>query len=133
MNPSAARGSATIWMIFMSIAILAVAGLVIDGGYTLAAKRESARVAEQAARIGADQLDTDSLRTGGSDVVPGEARAAATRYVSSAGLKAHVDVHGQEVTVRVTQRTRSVILGAFGVPGYTVQSQATAISIDNRD
>ncbi|KQY55744.1 hypothetical protein ASD11_14625 [Aeromicrobium sp. Root495] len=133
MSSRRQQGSATLWMIFMSIAILAVAGLVIDGGYTLAAKREAARVAEQSARVGADQLDTDSLRTGGSDLVPSEARAAAHRYAAAAGLTAAVRVRGDEVTVVVTSRTKSVILGAFGVSGYTVHSEATAMSIDENN
>lgn len=126
-------GAVTLWVVFMTTAVLAVAGLVIDGGYTLSAKREAARVAEQAARIAADQLDVDSLRTGGSELRAGAAVAAGRSYLATAGVRGSVDVNGDEVSVTVTQRTKTVILSAFGASGYTVSSTATATSIDDQD
>lgn len=126
-------GAATLWVVFITTAVLAVGGLVIDGGYTLSAKRESARVAVQAARVAADQLDTDSLRTGGSDLRAGAAVAAGRDYLSTAGVRGSVAVNGDEVSVTVTQRTKTVILSAFGASGYTVSATATATSIGDND
>ena len=51
------RGASTVFIVLFTVAMLAVAGLVIDGGYALGAKREAMNSAEQAARAGADALD----------------------------------------------------------------------------
>ena len=47
------RGAASVWMVFATIIVLAVAGLVYDGGGLIATKRQAINVAEQAARAGA--------------------------------------------------------------------------------
>ena len=65
------------FVVLFTVALLAVAGLVIDGGYALGAKREAMNSAEQAARAGADALDQGSLRDGDTRVDPGRAVAAA--------------------------------------------------------
>lgn len=124
------RGVITIWVVFISVAMLALAGLVIDGGYAMAAKREAARAAEQAARAAADQLDTDSIRTGGSQIDPADAAATGRAYLSSAGESGTVTVNGVTVTVTVTKTQRATILSAFGKDSFTVHSRATATSID---
>jgi Flp pilus assembly protein TadG len=133
VDPQAERGAVTIWVIFMATVMLLVGGLVIDGGYTISAKREAARVAEQAARVASDELDTDSLRTGGSDLEAAAARTSAAKYLAQAGATGQVTVDGDKVTVTVTARTKTVILSAFGVGGYTVKASATATSIDGQN
>lgn len=127
------RGAAAFWVIFLAIGTLALGGLVIDGGYVMAAKREAARTAEQAARVAADQLDLDSVRTGGSDVNSSAAAAAARSYIASAGESGTVAINGDEVTVTVTKRHDTILLSAFGRSSYTVRSSATATSIDGPD
>lgn len=126
-------GIATIWAVWTSLGLMLVAGLVIDGGYTLAAKREAARIAEQAARIAADQLNTDSLRTGGSDLDRDRAAAAGRSYLSRAGESGTVSIAGDEVTVTVRKSHDSVILSIIGSNRFTVSSSATATSIDGTD
>lgn len=118
------------WVVFLAVAFLALAGLVIDGGYTMGAKREAARAAEQASRIAADQLDTDSVRTGGSKISPSAAVSAGQGYLASIGESGTVDVHGNEVTVTVTNTQQTRILSAFGAGSFTVRASATARSID---
>lgn len=124
------RGAITVWVVFISVAMLALAGLVIDGGYAMAAKREAARVAEQAARAAADQLDTDSIRTGGNQLAVDDAAATARTYLSGAGESGTVSVNGDTVTVTVTKTQPSTILSAFGKDSFTVSSSASATSID---
>lgn len=123
-------GAITIWMVFISVAMLALAGLVIDGGYAMAAKREAARAAEQAARAAADQLDTDSLRTGGHQIATADAAATGRAYLSAAGESGTVSINGDTVTVTVSKTQASTILSAFGKDAFTVRSSATATSID---
>lgn len=129
-RPRSERGVAALWVIFLASVTLAAGGLVIDGGYTMAAKREAARVAEQAARAAADELDTDSLRTGGADLDPAAATIAGRSYLSAAGESGTVHVSGRTVTVTVTKTQHARILSAFGTPSFTVRSTASATSID---
>lgn len=124
------RGVAALWVVFLATVTLAASGLVIDGGYAMAAKREAARVAEQAARAAADELDTDSIRTGGADLDAPAASAAGRSYLSAVGESGAVTVNGQTVTVTVTKTQPAKILSAFGKSSFTVQSSASATSVD---
>ncbi|MGH3975673.1 MAG: pilus assembly protein TadG-related protein [Pseudonocardiaceae bacterium] len=127
------RGSMVPFVVVITVALLAVAGLVIDGGYALGAKREAMTSAEQAARVGADALDTGALRSGQTRVDPGRAVAAAEGYLSSVGANGSVQVNGGEVTVTVTKRQKTAILSAVGVGRIPVNATATAVSIDQDD
>lgn len=125
------RGSVTLWTAFMAIVALMLGGLVIDGGYAMSAKREAGRHAEQAARAGADQLDTDSLRAGGANLAPSTAASAAYAYLRRVGATGRVHVSGDRVRVTVTDQSPSHILSAFGKGSFAVSSSASAQSIDD--
>ena len=96
------RGSATVFLVFLAVALLAGAGLVIDGGYALAARRTAMNQAEQSARVAADQLSVPGLRNGTVQVDPDRARTAALDYLHAAGANGQVLVQGDRVTVTVT-------------------------------
>lgn len=127
------RGSAALMVVLLSVAMLTVAGLVIDAGYALGAKRQAMNEAEQAARIGADALDRASLRSGQIHVRPGRAIAEAQAYLGAIGATGSVTVNGGEVTVRVTAKQKTAILSAAGVTNIPVSATATALSIDADD
>lgn len=120
-------------VVLFAVALLAVAGLVIDGGYALGAKREAMNSAEQAARAGADALNQGSLRDGETKVDPGRAVAAAEGYLHSVGAHGTVSVNGGEVSVTVTADQDTTILAAVGVGSLPVKATATARSIDEND
>lgn len=127
------RGAATIFVVLFTVALLAVAGLVIDGGYALGAKREAMNTAEQAARAGADALNQGSLRDGQAVVDPARAVNAAQAYLSLVGAQGTVGIVGGEVTVIVTGRQDTTLLSAVGVSSIPVKASATALSIDPDD
>lgn len=129
-RPRKERGAATVFVVLFTIALLAVAGLVIDGGYALGAKREAMNTAEQAARAGADALDPAALRDGQTRVDPGRAVNAARTYLRTVGAQGSVDVVGGEVTVTVTARQDTTLLSAVGVTSIPIRATATAVSID---
>jgi hypothetical protein len=56
------RGSVTAYLLIMTVALVMLAGLVLDGGASLAAQGRAADSAEEAARAGADALEEQSLR-----------------------------------------------------------------------
>ena len=124
------RGASTAIVVLFAVALLAVAGLVIDGGYALGARREAMNQAEQAARAGADALDDGALRDGETRVDPGRAVTAAQRYLHSVGATGSVQINGGEVRVTVTAQQPTRILTAVGVGSIGVRATSTATSID---
>lgn len=126
------RGSATVFVMLFTVALLVAAGLVIDGGHALAERRKLSNQADQAARVGADALDESDLRDGGAaDVDPDLARAAATAYLSEVGATgATVTVRGGEVTVTLEGHAKTSILSVVGIDDIPVAGSGTAESID---
>jgi Flp pilus assembly protein TadG len=122
----------SVWLLLVTAgAFTLLLGLVVDGGAAIDARREAARTAEQAARVAADQLDTDSVRTGGADVAAAAAVAAAHRYLAGVDARGSVRVAGGLVTVTVTAREPVVFLSAIGLPAISMEQTATARSIDD--
>ena len=124
------RGAITVFVVIIFIALIAMAGLVIDGGSALATKRRAMNTAEQAARVGADALDPASLRSGQPVVAPSRAISAAQAYLDKVGAEGTVGVDGGTVTVTVTADYDTAMLAAIGVNRMTVTSKASAVSIN---
>lgn len=124
------RGAITVFVVIIFIALIAMAGLVIDGGSALATKRRAMNTAEQAARVGADALDPASLRSGQPVVAPSRAISAAQAYLDKVGAEGTVGVDGGTVTVTVTATYDTAMLSAIGVNRMTVTSKASAVSIN---
>jgi Flp pilus assembly protein TadG len=140
MGPRAVRtaaaddGAVTMFVVLITVALLLMAGLVIDGGYALAARQEASNTAEQAARVGADALSRDSLRAGGrARVDPAAAAAAARGYLATVGHGGEVEVAGDTVTVSVRVSERTAILSAVGISAITVTGSATARGLTGID
>jgi Flp pilus assembly protein TadG len=126
------RGSVTAYLLITTVAIFALAGLLLDGGAALAAHGRAADVAQQAARAGADALDETSLRSAtpaGLTANPAAARTAADRVLAAAGVTGETAVNGSSVTVtaRVTQRT--AILSIVGISEVGGTGTATAVPL----
>jgi Flp pilus assembly protein TadG len=126
------EGFTTLFVVLIALALLAMAGLVIDGGYAMASNRRLAGQAEQAARIGADALDQDSLRDGGvPEVDRAKAIAAAQNYLSQVGApRGQVSIDGGTVSVTLKSHSETAILSAVGVTELPTGGHASAESID---
>jgi Flp pilus assembly protein TadG len=123
-------GSITAFVVIFMIAILAVAGLVVDGGYLLAARREAANVAESAARAGAQALDLRAARTeSGARLDPVAAAQRAEDYLRVAGYRGTVQVSGDRVRVRVTITRHMTLLGVVGLRDATVAADGEAVAV----
>lgn len=123
------RGSVTLFAAVLTLALLVVAGLVIDGGARLAAARQAEGIAEEAARAGADQLDLAALRaTGSIHVDPRGAIAAADAYLAAAGYSGRAWLASPtRLTVTVTLGRATLLLGLIGLGRYQVSETATAV------
>lgn len=121
------RGAVTAFVVVFTLTLLLVAGLVIDGGYVLAARREAINEAEAAARAGAQAVLEDSVRAGGPVVIdPVAARERALAYVASMEHQGRVDVSGDAVVVEVWFSRPMTILGLGGLPTVTVSGKGRA-------
>jgi hypothetical protein len=120
-------GTVTAFVVCFTLALIAVAGLVIDGGSVLAARQEAFEQADAAARAGAQAVDIGALRRGDPVTLnPSVARRLAEKQLSTAGATGSVEVLGDTITVTVTRVQGLSILGAFGVSPMTVRASGSA-------
>lgn len=123
------EGSVSVYLAVWAVAMMAMAGLVIDGGAAIAARARAADLAEQAARAGADALSPASLR--GLDptdlrVDPAAARAAADRVLALGGATGEVTIAGLNVSVTAHVPRQATVLTAVGINDLTGTATATA-------
>jgi Flp pilus assembly protein TadG len=121
------RGQATTFAIGVFTALWLFAGIVVDGGLALAGKARALDVAQEAARVGAQQVDLGRLRRDGRiRLVPDEAVTAAEAYVASTGDSGVVSVQGDTLTVRVVHAQRTQVLQLIGLRALSVHASGTA-------
>src|SRR5690606_14633060 len=84
------RGSATIWMIGVTVAAFLMVGLVLDGGVMLRARSDAFAIAGAAARVGAQQLDSDAAVEGEAVLDPVAAEQAALAHLAANGVTGSV-------------------------------------------
>lgn len=121
-------GQITAFVVVMITALILAAGLVLDGGLTLAARERALNEAQEAARAGAQAINLAIYRQHGTIVLdPAEAAADAKAYLASTGSNGTVQVTGNTVTVTVTIVEPMQILDAAGLAAITVHARASAI------
>ena len=117
------RGAVSVVMTMLLVVALAGAGLVVDGGRAMVARRHASNTAEAAARAA---VATATPLTGFDGSA---AREAALSYASRAGVAVgdvRVQVGADFVTVTVTERRRTVFLILGGQETMTVRATGTA-------
>ncbi len=131
MTPTRERGQVTAFVTIFVVALLFVAGLVLDGGLLLAAKREADATASAAARAGAQAVSLDALRGSGAQRLDEQAsRQAVADFLSQAGYQGRVvEVAADHVSVEVTIQRRLLILGIGNLTSRTVTGRATARNV----
>ncbi|WP_037559953.1 pilus assembly protein TadG-related protein [Spirillospora albida] len=132
------RGSVSLYVVLFTPAVLLLAGLLVDGGLAIHARQRAADMAEQAARAGANEIDTAALRETGKPVIdPGRARAAACDLLSAYDADvtgANCDATEEEVAVTVEITVRPQLLGIIpGFGEFTMTSSATAHPVTGAD
>ena len=117
------RGDLLVSLMLLVVVVLAGAGLIVDGGRVMAARRHASNIAEGAARAAVSS--TTPVR----DFQPDTAREAAIDHAVRSGISAGdvaVVVRDGSVTVTVTERRRSVFLMLGGWESVTVRGTGTA-------
>ncbi|MCY9783991.1 hypothetical protein KIK06_08810 [Nocardiopsis sp. EMB25] len=118
-------GQATAFTVVMVSAFVLCLGLVLDGGGLVRSHTQAIALAQEAARVGTQQLDWAAYREGGDSVRldPAAAAAAARGFLAESGASGTVTVDGDTVTVttRVSYDFALLPLGST-----TVESTASA-------
>lgn len=127
------RGSLTLMLAALMVALLALAGLVIDGGRKLNQSASAYAIAQEAARAGAGMVDRSAAyRSGTFKVDEGQALAAARAYLADAGysgtvISGTVSPDGtQRIRVTVTVTQPSLVLSLIGMDTLTSTGSAVA-------
>lgn len=117
-------GSISVFVIGLVVSFLVAAGLAVDGGRLVAMRIAVSDHAENAARVGAQQVG--SVRSGQRRLSTGSARAAALEYLASQGLTGDVVVGSLTITVTTRMSQPTTILRLVGVTERTVTASRSA-------
>jgi Flp pilus assembly protein TadG len=122
------QGSITLMLLALFVALIALAGIVIDGGAKLNQAENADAIAQEAARAGAGMVNRANAYSTGTFVVDGaQAVDAAQAYLANAGYQGTVTqptADSIEVTVTVSAPTK--VLSIIGIDSMTSTGSATA-------
>ena len=121
------RGSVTLFYVMGAIGMIVILGLALDLSGMVFAKQRAYDVAAQAARAGAEAVQTDSIMTGQQLVIDsGKASAAASNYIAGSGMTGSVSVSATAVDVTTRYAWSPQILGQFGIGAHEFEGHASA-------
>lgn len=119
------RGEVSELVAVVFVAIVLVIGLVVDGGAKMTAASEASSIAQQAARVGGQPLDSLPADGGTAHLDADSAVAAAQSYLDQAGVDGSVHiVDDSTIEVTVTSTESTTFLGLIGI--NTVSATRTA-------
>jgi Flp pilus assembly protein TadG len=123
------RGGLSLMIVVLFVALMALVGLVVDGGAKLAADENVVALAQEAARAGATTVDVSRAYASGSFVVDrAHALEAARQYLVRAGYSqfslAPEGERAIRVSVTITRPTK--FLSLIGIDSFTCTGTATA-------
>lgn len=130
MNDRDERGSVTVFVVGVLLALVVMGGLVFDGGAVIAGHREADAEAEGAARAAAEQVSIPALRSGHVQLNSAGATQAADAYLRQYGHTGSVMVNGDEVTVTVSYPVDMQVLDLIGIRSKTVTGTGTATAVE---
>ena len=122
------EGSITALVVVLAMTFIACAGLAVDGGRLVAAKIELGDQAENAARVGAQEIA--SLRSVSLEINETQAVIAAEEFLVSHGLNGDVYVQDNSVTVSVRREIPMTLLSLFGVKAKILSARRSATPAD---
>ena len=122
------RGSITLFVVVVAVAILTAVGLVVDGGGALTAQQHAQSAAREAARSGGQQLQAGPAVRGISATLDtNEAVQAAQTYLTADKVTGTVTTRGGDTIVVDTTTTYTpVFLAMIGIDTVTVTGHSEA-------
>ena len=117
------RGSVSVYVVIIAASLMLMAGLCVEGGRVLNARSTMADQAEQAARVGVQQLSMEKLRGSGVAATdPSAASSAARSYLARTGeaQTSTVKASSDRVSVTVERDVPTTMLRLVGVTSIHV-------------
>lgn len=121
------QGSVLITGLLLSIALIMVIGFAVDVGHAFLVKRQLASIADDAALSGSQAIDVQALHEGHLQLNPGQADSEAQHTIAvNPSVTGQVNATTGSVTVTVTRRVPTILLGIVGLRTLTIDAHATA-------
>lgn len=121
------RGSVLITGLLLSFALIMVIGAAVDIGHAFLVKRQLASIADDAALSGSQAISLPSLHEGHLQLNPGQARTEAQQTIAAnPSVTGNVTANTGSVTVTVTRRVPTILLGLVGLHTLTITAHASA-------
>ncbi len=120
------RGSVSLFFVMVTLALLVIIGLVVDGGAQIRNRQRADTSAQEAARAAAQAVNPAAAINGdGAQIQLGTAQAAAQQYLASAGVQGNVTTTGgTTVHVHTTTTYSPAFLGVIGVGSLSASADA---------
>ncbi len=120
-------GQTIAFVVGITLALLLLIGLTVDGGRILSARERALDEAQEAARVGAQQLDQAALHVSGVTIInQTEATRAVQAYLRATGDTGSVSVQGEDVQVSVQHSLGMDILSLVGLGTVTITESGIA-------
>jgi Flp pilus assembly protein TadG len=126
---SADSGVVSAFVLGLMMTFVVCAGLGVDGGRLVASRLELADHAENAARVGAQEL-TD-LRSGDPTIDESQARHSVSSYLAAYDLDGKVATTSNSVSVTVTREIDMTLLKLFGATNHLLTVTRTVTPSDH--
>lgn len=121
------RGSVLITGLLLSFALIMVIGAAVDIGHAFLVKRQLASIADNAALSGSQAIDLPSLHEGHLQLDPAQARTEAQDTIAAnPSVTGSVSTSTGSVSVTVTRRVPTILLGLVGLHSLTITAHASA-------
>lgn len=121
------RGSFSAFMVILIVSLTGMSGLVFDGGRVISAYLEISDDAQNAARLGTQNLI--SIRAGSPEIHPAQAHEDMSEFLQQRGHDALVFVSSSSITVEIRRRVPMRVLNMFGVSSRTINVRRTVEAV----
>jgi hypothetical protein len=118
------RGSLSALTVCIVLSAMTLVGLVFDGGSSVSEYTRLSDIAENAARLGAQQVD--GLRAGEVRIDSRAAMTAGQSYLQAHGVSGNVETSDDSVSVEVTGNSRFQVLRIIGLNSQRLRVIRTA-------
>jgi hypothetical protein len=122
------QGSLSAVMVCLVMATMALTGLAYDGGRVVSSYMEISDAAQNAARLGGQQIV--GIREGNPRIDEDLATSAMRAYLVAHGLAGNFNIQGTRATVVVSTKIPMRILGIIGVGERTIRVNRTVDVVD---
>ena len=122
------QGSLSAMMVCIVMATMSLAGLTHDGGHVVSSYMEMSDAAQNAARLGGQQLV--GIRDGHPHIDEKSATSVMRAYLITRGLTGKFDVEGTKATVEVSQKVPMRVLGIVGIGDRMIRVIRTVDVVD---